>query len=257
MSDQNTSLPVRTQADGTDERMHVKIVDGTNPSVNQATVDSDKNVHIEAHGNQPLGTDAVLALSENGEARINGVYNASTNSLPSKVGVVTSSRNATPSDTTQINRVTSIQSATVVAVDVSLHDQSGNPYTNVNPLPVSIEESVGNEVNDYQTNAALAAGGTVNHDYLITSGKSFKLRKVFASASGKMKITVQISPDGTTFTTKFVGFNSTANPCIDIMMPGNVSVTEAGNGTAKIRIIHQNNDNQPQDVYSTITGIEE
>jgi hypothetical protein len=259
MSDYNSGLPVRTQADGTDERIHVKIVDGTvSPAVNQTKVDSDNNLHVESHGNDPAGVDRVLATSEQGEARINGVYDAVNNTKPSKVGVTTVTRTSSAGDSNQTQRVTSVSGASnVVAMDMSLHDASGNAYTNSNPLPVSLEESAGTEVNDYNTASALAVSGTSNHDYTITNAKNFKLRKIWATASGKMKITVQISPDGSSFNTKFVAFNSTADPNISIDLHSSLAISDLGTGTAKIRIIRQNNDNQAQDVYSTISGIEE
>ena len=44
MADYDSGLPIRSEVDGTDERVHVKIVDGTtDPAVNQTRVDSDNN----------------------------------------------------------------------------------------------------------------------------------------------------------------------------------------------------------------------
>lgn len=258
MADYNSGLPIRSQADGSDERVHVKVVDGTNPAVNQMQVDSDKAAKTLATGHNPAGANVTLRLSELGAQTPDGVYNASNNSKPGNVGLVSSSRSATPGDTTQTQRLTSINgtSGTVNALDISLHDASGNAYTNSNPLPVSLEESAGNEVNDYATSASLAAGSSANHDYTITAGKTFKLKKVWSSASGKIKVVVQVSPDGATFNTKFVGFNSTSNPNVDIAMNSNLSVSDSGTGS-KIRVTITNNDNQPMDVYSTISGFEE
>ncbi len=257
MADYNSGLPVRSQADGSDERLHVKIVDGTNPAVNQMAVDSDKAAKTLGTGHNPAGANVTLRLSELGAMTPDGVYNVSNNSKPGNIGVILSTRSATPGDTTQTQRVTSVAgAANVTAMDMSLHDASGNAYTNSNPLPVSIEESSGTEVHDYATSAALAAGATANHDYTITALKTFKLRQVWAAASGKLKITVQTSPDGSAFTTKWVGFNSTANPNIELTLPVAAPLSDSGTGS-KIRVILQNNDNQAMDVYSTISGIEE
>lgn len=132
---------------------------------------------------------------------------------------------------------------------------AGAPVTTLNPVPVTVvSEVLGTEVNKYNTTSSLAAGSPVNHDYTITSLKTFKGRKFWASGSGKIKAEVQISADGTTFTTFWVGFNSTANPNISIDLDV-LTITETGTGS-KIRIIMTNKDNQAQDVYSTISGSE-
>lgn len=122
-----------------------------------------------------------------------------------------------------------------------------------NAMPVTVSVT-GTEINDYNTTSALAAAATSNHDYSVTAAKTFKGRTLWASASGKMKIEVQTSPDNVTFTTKWVGFNSTANPNICIPL-GELAFSISG-ATAKVRIIRTNKDSTAQDVYSTISGTE-
>jgi hypothetical protein len=132
---------------------------------------------------------------------------------------------------------------------------AGADVTSTNPVPVTVvNTTLGAEVNKYNTSASVAAGSSVNHDYTITASKTFKGKMFWASASGKLKAEVQISPDGTTFTTYWVGFNSTATPNISINLDI-LTITDSGAG-AKIRIIMTNKDNQAQDVYSTISGSE-
>ena len=46
MADYDSGLPIRSEADGTDERVQVKIVDKTNPDTQQATVDTDDNLKV-------------------------------------------------------------------------------------------------------------------------------------------------------------------------------------------------------------------
>ena len=139
-------------------------------------------------------------------------------------------------------------------VKVDLFDATGTPFSATNPLAVTVTSGTpGTEVHNFNTAAALAKNGTSNHDYAITASKTFKAEKFWASASGKLKIEVQVSTDGTTFVTKFVGFNSTATPNIDIFL-GQFTLSDTGTG-AKIRIIRTNLDN-PQDVYTTISGVE-
>lgn len=124
-----------------------------------------------------------------------------------------------------------------------------------NPVPVTISvDSPGTEVNDYQTNSAVAAGASSNHDYTVTALKTLLLTQINASASGKAKIEVQIETGVATgiFTSKFVQFNSTATPNMGIELRAPIAVA-AG---VRVRIIRTNKDNQSQDLYSTISGQE-
>lgn len=132
---------------------------------------------------------------------------------------------------------------------------AGANVSGTNPIPVSITSApVGTTVNNYNTSSALAAGITSNHIYTITSGKTFNGKKIHATASGKMKVEVRVSPDGSTYSTVFVAFNSTANPNIDIDMDELVFL-ESGVGST-IEVIRTNLDLLAQDVYSTISGVE-
>jgi len=261
MADYDSSLPVRSEADGTDERVHVKIVDESTPS-QMATVDTDKNLHIEAHGNDPSAVDRILRLSELGAVNPDGDYDGTNNTKPASIGLIVHDRTATPADTDQNFRVTGVTGtdpdATHHCMDVSLHDELGNQYDADNPLPVTFEESEGTEVIDYDTGSAVAKDAISNHDYSVADATAFFLKKVWASASGKLKIEVQIG-DGEAsevFSTIFVGFNSTANPNIEIDLDGvPYEIADGGVNTTTVRIIRTNLDNQSQDVYSTILGI--
>ena len=257
MADYDSSLPIRSEADGTDERVQVKIVDATSPDSQQAVVDSDSNLHVEVHGNNPAAGDETLRLSELGHPNSDGVYDGTNNTDPANVGLVATDRATTPADADQTQRLTAKTGTTdtdVHALDISLHDEDGNAYTTSNPLPVTSVDSEGTEINDYDTASAVAAGGTSNHDYPASGGTTLKLTQIWASASAKLKIEVQVETGvGTgTYTTRFVGFNSTANPNIDITLKEPISVAAGVN----VRIIRTNNDNQAQDVYSTISGHE-
>jgi len=251
MSDYNSGLPIRTQADGTDERLHVKIVDGTTPA-QRAIVDTDGNVHIEVHGNNPAGTDTVLKLSEDGSSNNNGRYNATTNSIPSSTGLIGHVRGATPGLADLTNPLTSITNGTVHALDISLYDEAGAPFTDLNPLPVYMAADPGTEVVNYDTASAVAAGASSNHSYAVPTG-TFEVHKVWGTSSGKLKIEVQWSTDGVAFTTLAVGFNSTATPNIDLEF--SVPYSLAGSGTSSIRVIRTNRDNQSADLYTTVFGV--
>lgn len=140
------------------------------------------------------------------------------------------------------------------SVNTNIRDASGTAFSNTNPLPVSIQQSSGTEVNDYNTATALAAAGTSNHDYTVTALKTLLLNQIEASASAKLKIEVQTETGVATgvFNTKFVGFNSTASPNITFHIDNGISVA-AG---VRVRVIRTNADNQAQNVYSTICGVE-
>jgi hypothetical protein len=137
---------------------------------------------------------------------------------------------------------------------VSIRDSAGAAFSATNPLYVTEINQGGVSVNDYNTVASVAAGASSNHDYTVTAAKTLYLAQIWAAASGKLKIQVQIETGVATgvFNTIYVGFNSTANPNIRIPIPADRAVA-AG---VRVRVIRTNNDNQAQDVYSTITGSE-
>ena len=260
MADYDSGLPIRSEVDGTDERVHVKIVDGTtDPAVNQTRVDSDNNLHIEVHGNRADdATDVVLRLSELGATVIDGLYHADDNSDPANIALVAHTRNATPGDTQSTERLTSIEDSggTVRALDVSLHDEDGEAYSQSNPLPVTLEESEGDEVHDYDKGVAIAKDATSTHDYSVGSGDTFSFQQLLTSASGKMKVEVQIGDGAASevFSEVAVRFNSTASPEADVNWKVPIVVVRTAN-TTTVRVIRTNLDNQPQDLYSTIVGI--
>ena len=255
MGDYNSGLPVRSEADGTDERVHVKIVDGTTPS-QRAIVDTDGNVHVEVHGNDPSTADQTLKVSESGNASLDGFYNVATNSVPSSAADIVHSRVASPGLADQVIRHTGIIAASgnVRAADVSIFDENGIPFSASNPLPTTSVDSEGDEVNDYQTSAAVAAGSSVNHNYTVTALKTLKLSQVESSGSGKMKMAVKVETGVATgiFNTKWVMFNSTANPNIQLPIKELLSVA-AG---VIVRLTLTNRDQQPQDLFSTMSGHE-
>lgn len=257
MPDQNDSLPIRSEADGLDQRVHTKIVDFTAPAGanNQAQV-SEKLVHVRDHGQDPADAKKQLRLSELGYANADGAYDGTNNTNPSNTGLVGMSRNASPADTQQTLRLTAKANGdgSVRSLDIALHDEAGEPYTEENPLAVKISDGERDEVNDYNTDDAVAAAGTSTHDYEVTAAKEFKLTQVTASGSGKMKIEIQIE-DGVasdSFDTAFVKFSSVANPNIDHMLQEPITVA-AG---VRVRVIRTNRDLSAMDLYSTISGHE-
>ena len=200
------------------------------------------------------------ASAARGAAAVDGVYDATDNTDPSNVGLLAHSRSASPADTQQTERLTSIEDAggTVRALDVSLHDEAGEAYSSSNPLPVVMAASEGDEVHAYNTASAVASDAASNHTYSVASGDVFVLSKVHAAASGKMKIEVQVGDGADTevFSTVAVNFNSTANPECSVVFAPAIYVTGTVD-TTTVRVIRTNLDNQAQDLYTTIMGITE
>ena len=159
--------------------------------------------------------------------------------------------------------------AVVTATDLDIRDLSsatdsveahlavsGNPVSASNPIPVSVvSESLGDIVIDYHTSASLAASSSINFDYTVSASKTFNLEKVIAVSGGKLKVTVQTSPDGISFTTKAVLFAAPANPMVDYHLGKDCYIPVSGTGS-KVRVILLNLDNQAADVYATIHGLE-
>ena len=261
MSDYDSGLPIRSEADGTDERVLSKIQDGADPGgVDKTTEVSEKLLHTRSHGEDPSGTKRQLKLSEEGKANTDGDYDASTNTEPSSSGLVAHDRTASPDETHQNQRVTAVSGADdTVCLDVAIRDESGQPYSDSNPMPVALSENEGSEIHDFDQASAVPKDNTADHDYVVASGVTVLLHGFKASASGKMKVELQIGDGDLTevFATKVVDFNSTAKPAVDgdfFRVP--IKVTGTVNGTT-IRLVKTNRDNQAQDLYSTFVIVEQ
>lgn len=255
MADFDSQLPVRSEADG-DGRVQTKLVDSTNPGSQQGEIDSDNNLHVEVNGDDPGGTERILRLSEQGHASIDGIHDGTNNSDPSNIGLIAHSRAASPSDTEQTERLTSVidSGGTIRALDIALHDESGNAYSSSNPLPVTISNTEGTLVHDYQTTASVAGGSSVQHDYTVSSSTTLSVEQVWATGSGKIKLELQVedSVGAGTYTTQAVGFNSTADPNINFALERPIEVSADVN----VRVQLTNRDRQAQDLYSTLVGVE-
>lgn len=124
-----------------------------------------------------------------------------------------------------------------------------------NPIFVSEADIIGTAVDNYQTDAALAKNASINMDYTVTAAKTFYTKQFWASGSGKIKLVVQYetAAGSGTFNTFWVGFNSTAGTNILIPVPTDKTQVTG----AKIRMTITNLDTASQDVYSTLSGIEQ
>ncbi len=135
-----------------------------------------------------------------------------------------------------------------------MHDESGVPYSQSNPMPVSISESEGDEIEDYQTSASLAKDDSVDFDYTVSALKTFLGKGAHLASSGRIKYEIKLETAAAsgTYNTKYVGFTSSANPVAQIEFR---SILKQVTG-AKVRISITNADQKAMDVYSTLQGIE-
>lgn len=289
MSDQNSSLPIRTEQDGD---VVVKVGDGLVPS-QHLTVNPDGSVNITDNG-ASLTVDATdldirdLSSASDSVEVLQAVHDDLNANVTIQVGDVdVSNANPVPmSDaggsitvdstdldirdlvfaTDKVDVTGSDVTATVTATDLDIRDLSSaqdnveirradgvalsiNSDGSLNVVP---QEDPGTEIVNFNTSAALAAGATSNHDLVFTLDA--KLYQIHSSASGKLKIEVQVETGSSTgiFNTIIVGFNSTANPNIDLTL-NKYALVPAG---ARVRVIRTNRDTAAQDVYSTIVAIE-
>jgi len=215
MSDYDSSLPVRTEAAGD---VDVFISDAVTPS-QKLVINADGSVNIDTVATVTAITDDVN-IADGGNSITVDAVDLDIRDL------------VAASDSVQAN----------------LFDEAGVAYSATNPLPVEmVADQAGDEVIDYQTSAAVAAGASVNHDYSVTAAKTFLGENLWATGSGKIK--VEILVDGVA---RFVGFNSTSTPNIDIPFARILK----GAATNVIRVTITNRDKQPQDLYSTLSGLE-
>ena len=287
MSDQDTSLPVRTEAAGD---VDIFISDAVTPS-QKLVVEADGSINTNTTfpaGAKIIVTDGTDDLEVNADGSINAVVtatnldirpltNADVVTIEDGGGSITVDGTvaATQSGTWDIGTVTTLtgitndvsiddggNSITVDATDLdirdlvaasdsvqaNLFDETGTAYSPTNPLSVEmVSDQAGDEVCDFNTTAAVAKNATVNHDYSVTAAKTLLGEQAWISGSGKLKAELFINGSLT-----FVGFNSTSNPNIEIPMK---KLCKA-NAAEVVRIAITNRDKQAQDVYSTLTGLE-
>ena len=215
---------------------------GTSPWVTSATQSGTWTVGLsEDHNWGVVGSNTLRTAAEignaTGAADFNfGVVGAQTLRVASEIGNATGAADFN-------NGATGAQTLRVAA-NLAV---AGANVSNTNPVPVFISNSVpGAEVLDYLTHVALAAGASNTHTYTVPGGETFTLQQVEAAASGKIKVVIQING-----ATKVVMFNSSANPNVDYIFQAPQLVAAAGT----VSVIITNLDNQAQDVYSTIEGV--
>jgi hypothetical protein len=237
MADYNSSLPIRTESAGD---AVIKVCDAT-VTTQQLKVNSDGSIDTNISATD-LDIRDLTHASDSVKIGDGTDFLAVNND-----GSINATVSATDLDIRDLAAATD-------SVSAWLKDSSGSAFSPSNPLPVTLTSGTpGDEINNYST-ATVASAATSNHDYTVTALKTLNALQVHASASGKMKIEVQVETGvgAGTYLTKFVLFNSTANPNMIVNLSSVLTVA-AG---VKVRVARTNLDKSTMDVYSTISGIE-
>lgn len=255
MANIDSQLPVRSVQD-IDERVLVKLQDGDSPDAAGSTMQiSEKKAHVRGFGSDSDGSDKELLLSQEGHVLTNGDYDATTNKRPSSQGLILSDRDASPSELTMNKRPTAVVGESdKVAVDVAISHSNGDNITAANPLPVYSADDPGDEIESYEVSSAVVKNASDDHDYTVTALKEFRGLNVECSASGfalfEVKVETGVATD--TFNTVMTKFNSTAFPNVSFAWRKPKAIA-AG---VRVRVTKTNLDNQAQDLYSLINGVE-
>jgi len=96
----------------------------------------------DSHGVNRLAVDGMFTaeVDVQVDVDIDGYYDAANNPDPDNIGIIGHTRSSSTDETKQKERITAKRGTVdtdTVSMDASLHDQSGNAYTSVNPVPVS------------------------------------------------------------------------------------------------------------------------
>lgn len=138
---------------------------------------------------------------------------------------------------------------------VRLHDEDFIAYGANNPLPVSIEESEGDEIVNYDESVNVVKnGGTASHEYTVSAGKEFQLEQVLFGGSGRARLDVEIETGvaSGTFDIIATGYISTSKLSDSIEFK---RALKAGAGV-KVRVTKTNLDNQDFNISTSIVGLE-
>lgn len=214
-------------------------VDATNLDIRDLTSVSDSVSVLQAtHDN--LNANANIQVANTDVSNANPVPVSDAGGSLTVDGTVTVT--ATDLD---IRDLTLAQDAVKVSANTS-----ANSFTN--PIFVqNVKAVITGEVNDYSTASAVASGGTSNHDYTVTN--TMKLSSIIFACSGKGKVEVQCGPVAS-LVTKAVAFVTTNTSTVQLTFDPPIEVPSTSTGT--VRLIRTNRENQAQDLYSTIIGVD-
>jgi hypothetical protein len=143
------------------------------------------------------------------------------------------------------------------SIQIAGKDASGNLQTVLTDTDGKVyvvpdELSGKTKVFKYDTTASGVPNTPVNHDYLVTSGKTFYGKVACVGARGALKVQIG-TYDGVSVFTPFMTYFQDPKENIDHNIE---SLVLLGDGTVTIRVIITNLDQANSDVYSTIQGFE-
>jgi len=267
MSAFNSSLPIRTEqagdvivkiADATIESQQLKVNADGSIDVNASLATTDIDIRdlafatdkVDVSGSEVSLDAATLAALENITVSATDLDIRNLNSASDSVAAVQSGSwtvTATATDLDVRDLAFDTDKVDVSGSFVAITSGDGADFLAIN-TDGSINVRISDESPDtgavvFNTVASVASGATSTHTY--TSTGNFHLQQVEASASGKMKIVVKVNA-----VTRFVGFSSTANPNISLILKQPVLATTGQTVTVE----RTNLDNQAQDLYSTVIG---
>ena len=130
--------------------------------------------------------------------------------------------------------------------------KDNNANTELNPIFVALGAAVsGGEVCSYYPSPVpVAKNLSDTHTYPVPGGKTFLLKQVICSASGKGKYEVKVGLPGFE-ATLLVGFGSSSDNYVTFTLAQPIEVPAASN----VLVVRWNIDTTAQDLYSTIIGV--
>lgn len=246
-----------------------KITDGTSTaavkaaSTAAAAIDPSLVVALSPNSPLPAGTNIIgsVKLDDGSGTAITSTAINSKQRLDVNSASEGTNGSAVPFQTTQIGgsdgtnlRAAKASTTGVLAAGLYVADA---PNSATNPIFATLSSSVpGTPVNYYNaTTTAVAASGTDSSSvYTITTGKTLSLKKAFVGASVHMRCDLQISANGTTWTTiasLFIPYGG-GNATFDYDV---ISVQESGTGSG-VRVVFNNEDTQAATGYVSLCGVE-
>lgn len=212
------------------------------------------------------GTDLLLV---NADGSLNAIVTATDLDIRDLTHVSDSVKVGDGTDFLAINADGSINitdnggSLTVDAIDLDIRNltlaqdavqisANGSANSQTNPIFVQLANNVqSGEVHDPNTASAVVADATSNHSYTVVN--TFKLMKITVASSGACKFEVQVGPVASLVSKRW-GFIPHNGGYEELTFNPPIEVSNASTGT--IRIIRTNRENQAQDLYSSIEGID-
>lgn len=245
----------------------VELSDGTNPlttfTVTQAT-GSNLHVVVDA-GSAVIGhviTDSGSTTAVTGNVTVvqttgSNLHVQVDQPLPAGTNVI--GHVITDSGSTTVVTGTVAENLTQVAGSAISLGQK----TMANSLPVvlasdqsaiTVSSGIGAQtgaVCDYNTASAVAGGSTSNHDYTVVT--SMKLSSVSFACSGGGKVELKVGPVAS-LVSKWVGFVEPESGTVTMTFNPPIVIPTTSTGT--VRLTRTNRQNQAQDLYSTIIGVD-